>query len=137
MKKTIFVLLTALVLVSCNEKTQSVDYVLSWKGDGIGVSVILNSFVDTLLFSYASENGGMTDQMTWFQDLNIDKGKVLIDTSSLEITVIPERGKARFSYVVRCTLPADYGSPGGCLWDVFRPDIDKDRKSTRLNSSHD
>ena len=129
-----FVLLVALALVSCKEKTQSVDYVLSWKGDGIGVSVDLSTPADTVLFSYASENGGMTDQMTWFQDLNIDKGKMLIDTLLRELTVIPEHGEARFSYVVRCTLPADYGSPGGCLWDVFRPDIDDAMLFTRTEN---
>ena len=87
MKKTFFVLLTALALVSCKEKTQSVDYVLSWKGDGIGVSVDLATPADTVLFSYASENGGMTDQMTWFQDLNIDKGKMLIVEDAAEMVI--------------------------------------------------
>jgi tubulin beta len=134
MKKLFFILLTALAFASCLRNAQHIDYVLSWKGDGIGVSVDLATPADTVLFSYASENGGMTDQMTWFQDLNIEKGKVLIDTSSLELTVIPEHGKARFSYVVRCTLPADYGSPGGCLWDLFRPDIDDAMLFTRTEN---
>ncbi len=134
MKKLFFILLTALAFASCSRNVQHIDYVLSWKGDGIGVSVALATPADTLVFSYASENGGMTDQMTWFQDLNIEKGKVLIDTSSLELTVIPEHGEARFSYVVRCTLPADYGSPGGCLWDVFRPDIDNAMLFTRTEN---
>lgn len=85
-------------------------------------------------FSYASENGGMTDQMTWFQDLTVGQGEVQADTDSLELTVWLVNGQARFSYVVRCTLPADYGSPGGCLWDVFRPDIDSEMLFTRTEN---
>ena len=108
----------------CTSKKSHVDYVLSWKGDGIGVSVDLTSPKDTILFTYASEAGGMTDQMSWFQELSISRGEVLVDTATRQLTIMPDGGEARFSYVVRCTLPEDYGSPGGCLMDVFRPDID-------------
>ncbi len=134
MRKTFFILLTTLTFVSYAQETGHIDYVLSWKGDGIGVSVVLTSSADTMRFSYASENGGMTDQMTWFQDLTVSQGEVQTHTDSLELTVRLVNGQARFSYVVRCTLPADYGSPGGCLWDVFRPDIDSEMLFTRTEN---
>ena len=106
MKKLFFILLTALAFASCSRNAQHIDYVLFWKGDGIGVSVALATPADTVVFSYASENGGMTDQMTWFQDLNIEKGKVLIDTSSLELTVTlslnTEKPDSRMSFDARC-----------------------------------
>ena len=117
-------LLSIILLLSCSSNEPHVDYVLSWKGDGIGVSVEVTSPKDTILFTYASEAGGMTDQMSWFQDFDISHGEVLLDTATRQLTILPDGGKARFSYVVRQTLPKDYGSPGGCLMDVFRPDID-------------
>lgn len=134
MKNNYLILLMTLMLVSCAKKTEYIDYVLAWKGDGIGVSVTLNTPADTLHFTYASENGGMTDQMTWFQDLNVAKGEVLVDTATLGLAVAPDCGQARFSYVVRCTLPNDYGSPGGCLWDVFRPDFDNEMLFSRTEN---
>lgn len=124
MPKKMILFMAVVTLISCSSKKSRVDYVLSWKGDGIGVSVDLTSPKDTLLFTYASEAGGMTDQMSWFQDLVINRGEVLVDTATRQLTILPDGGEARFSYVVRCTLPGDYGSPGGCLMDVFRPDID-------------
>ncbi len=76
----------------------------------------------------------MTDQLSWFQDLSVAQGQVLVDSATRILSVLPERGQARFSYVVRCTLPAGYGSPGGCLWDVFRPDIDDEMLFSRAEN---
>lgn len=101
-----------------------VDYVLSWKGDGIGVSLTVDTPKDTMRLSYGSDAGGQTDQMTWLQDLQVAHGKLMVDSMERALTVIPDGGKAKLSYVVRCTLPKDYGSPGGCIMDLFRPDID-------------
>ena len=129
-----FVAMATLLFAACTPTTQHIDYVLSWEGDGIGVSVSLTSPDDTVPFTYASENGGMTDQMSWFQDLVVEKGQVLVDSASLSLAVMPEHGQARFSYVVRCTLPKGYGSPGGCLWDVFRPDFDSVMLFTRTEN---
>jgi len=42
----------------------SVDYVLSWKGDGIGVSLTVDTPRDTMRLSYGSDAGSQTDQMT-------------------------------------------------------------------------
>ena len=53
------------VLLSCSTRVPHVDYTLSWKGDGLGVSIALESTKDTLLFTYGSEAGGQTDQMSW------------------------------------------------------------------------
>lgn len=133
MKKLSLILL-ACFLVACSSKRQHVDYVLSWKGDGIGVSVNLVSPKDTVLFTYASENGGITDQLSWLQDFNVSVGQVLIDSASRQLTIIPNHGCACFSYTVRCTLPNDYGSPGGCLMDMFRPDIDENMLFARTEN---
>lgn len=134
MKKKLTIILINLMFVSYAQTSQHVDYALSWTGDGIGVSVTVHSAADTVIFTYASENGGMTDQMTWLQDLTVKRGDVIVDTASLELAVVPKHGQARFAYVVRCTLPVNYGSPGGCLWDVFRPDIDSEMLFTRTEN---
>ena len=100
----------------------------------VGVAVAVQSAADTVLFTYASDAGGMTDQMSWFQDFAVDKGSVTVDSLSRDITIVPDKGTAKFSYVVRCTLPEGYGSPGGCLMDVFRPDIDKNMLFSRTEN---
>ncbi|MBQ9666311.1 MAG: hypothetical protein IJ635_01480 [Bacteroidaceae bacterium] len=124
MKKNFLFLLTASLIASCSPQSQRADYALSWEGDGIGVAVTLTSPNDTVLFTYASDAGGQTDQMSWLQDLTVSQGEVLVDSATRELTILTDGGQARFSYVIRCTLPEGYGSPGGCLMDVFRPDID-------------
>lgn len=124
MSEKVFPLLFVFLLMSCSSVTERTEYVLDWKGDGIGVEVTVHSPMDTLQYVYASENGGQNDQMTWFQDFSSSDGRVTVDSLTRRITIVPENGIARFSYVVRCTLPEGYGSPGGCLMDVFRPDID-------------
>ena len=124
MSEKVYPLMFVFLLISCASVKERTEYILDWKGDGIGVEVTVNSPVDTLYYVYASENGGQKDQMTWFQDFSASNGRVTVDSSTRRITIVPENGIARFSYVVRCTLPEGYGSPGGCLMDVFRPDID-------------
>ncbi len=134
MSSKLSALLSALLLISCSSVQEKTDYVLDWKGDGIGVEVTVRSQMDTLYFIYATENGGQKDQMTWFQDFSATDGRVSVDTSTRIITIIPEKGTASFSYVVRCTLPEGYGSPGGCIMDVFRPDIDSDMLFSRTEN---
>ena len=124
MSEKVFPLLFVFLLMSCSSVMERTEYVLDWKGDGIGVEVTVQSPEDTLHYVYASDNGGQKDQMTWFQDFSASSGRVTVDSSTRRITIVPENGIARFSYVVRCMLPEGYGSPGGCLMDVFRPDID-------------
>ncbi|MCR4965127.1 MAG: hypothetical protein K6A41_05680 [Bacteroidales bacterium] len=124
MKKIPLLLSILLIAHVAQSQIQQIDYLLSWKGDGLGVTVTVKSDQDTLLFTYATDNGGFTDQMSWFQDLTVSKGRVEVAPNSRQLTVLPVKGNATFSYTVRCTLPKGYGSPGGCLWDMFRPDID-------------
>ena len=124
MSEKVFPLLFVFLLMSCSSVTERTEYVLDWKGDGISVEVTVQSPEDTLHYVYASENGGQKDQMTWFQDFSVSSGRVTVDSSTRRITIVPENGIARFSYVVRCMLPEGYGSPGGCLMDVFRRGID-------------
>jgi len=123
-----------LVCVSCARQDRHADYVLEWKGDGLKVMLKVNTPLDTVRFTYASENGGQKDQMSWFQDFAVDRGSVSIDSASRTLTIVPQRNQAEFSYVVRCTLPEGYGSPGGCLMDVFRPDIDQDMLFSRTEN---
>ncbi|MGM9685289.1 MAG: hypothetical protein ACI3YI_03560 [Bacteroidaceae bacterium] len=123
MNKTLTFLVLLALLLSCEKP--HVDYVLSWKGDAIGVSVDVISDQDTILFSYSSDNGGQTDQMSWIHDFIITEGKVLTDSATRTFSVLPDNGKVCFSYDVQCTLPEGYGAPGGCLMDMFRPDIDE------------
>ena len=52
--KKLLSLLSIILLLSCSSNEPHVDYVLSWKGDGIGVSVEVTSPKDTILFTYAS-----------------------------------------------------------------------------------
>lgn len=127
-------LFVVLILLSCSTPVPHVDYTLSWKGDGLGVSIVLESTKDTLLFTYGSEAGGQTDQMSWIQNFTVIQGDVLIDSTLRSFAVIPSNGCAEFSYVVRCTLPDDYGSPGGCLMDMFRPDIDENMMFSRTEN---
>lgn len=122
-RKLLLGLMATAMIVACTPQGEHTDYALSWEGDGIGVTVRLISPRDTLVFSYASDDGGMTDQMTWLQDLTINRGQVAVDSATRQFTIRPDGGRAEFSYVVRCTLPEDY-APDGCLMDVFRPDID-------------
>ena len=134
MHRILCIILPFLLILGCSHPQDRADYVLSWKGDGIGVDVTVRSSADTVLFTYASEAGGMTDQMSWFQDFAVEKGMVTVDSLTRDITILPDKGAARFSYVVRCTLPEGYGSPGGCLMDVFRPDIDGDMLFSRTEN---
>lgn len=134
MHRILCIILPFLLILGCSHPQDRADYVLSWKGDGIGVDVTVRSSADTVLFTYASEAGGMTDQMSWFQDFAVEKGTVTVDSLTRDITILPDKGAARFSYVVRCTLPEGYGSPGGCLMDVFRPDIDENMLFSRTEN---
>lgn len=134
MHKVLHSILALFILAACSHPGERADYVLTWKGDGIGVTVTVQSAADTVLFTYASDAGGMTDQMSWFQDFTVEHGSVTVDSLSRDITIVPDKGTAKFSYVVRCTLPEGYGSPGGCLMDVFRPDIDKNMLFSRTEN---
>jgi len=96
----------------------SVDYVLSWKDDGIGVSLTVDTPRDTMRLSYGSDAGGQTDQMTWLQDFQILQGKMMVDSVERVLTVIPDGGKAQLSYVVRYTLPKD-ASVMHSIWQVW------------------
>ena len=81
--KNLILLLGVLAVLSCHsEKDARIDYELSWKGDGIGVAVTLTSPKDTVRFTYASEAGGMKDQMSWIQDFTVGRGEVLTDTAA-------------------------------------------------------
>ena len=94
-----------LVCVSCARQDRHADYVLEWKGDGLKVTLKVNTPLDTVRFTYASDNGGQKDQMSWFQEFAVDRGSVSIDSASRTLTIVPRRNQAEFSYVVRCTLP--------------------------------
>lgn len=132
--RSLISLFLGFILLSCSSHDPQVDYTLSWRGDGLGVSISLESRKDTFMFTYGSDAGGQTDQMSWIQHFNVTRGDVLIDSASRSFAVVPADGGAEFSYVVRCTLPDDYGSPGGCLMDMFRPDIDEKMMFSRTEN---
>ena len=130
-----FIFLCASVLLTaCTNKSDRIGYDLSWTGDGIRVDVDVQTCLDTIFFTYATENGGFTDQMSWFQDLTPSKGVISADPATRKITVVPDGGRARLSYTVRCALPEDYYSPNSCLWDMFRPDLDGEMMFTRTEN---
>ncbi|MBR1435845.1 MAG: hypothetical protein IJ584_12145 [Bacteroidales bacterium] len=135
-KKILFslLMLTVALLSSCSKGGERADYILSWKGDGLGVEVSVRTLSDTLRFSYATENGGVKDQLKWFQDFSVSEGVGKMDSLSRVISFVPEKGKVGFSYTVRCTLPEGYGSPRGCIMDVFRPDIDSSMLFSRTEN---
>jgi hypothetical protein len=122
MSEKVFPLLFVFLLMSCSSVTERTEYVLDWKGDGIGVEVTVHSPMDTLQYVYASENGGQNDQMTWFQDFSSSDGRVTVDSLTRRITIVPENGIARFSYVVRCTLRLwlAWRLPDGCVPPGYR-----------------
>ena len=91
-------ILALFILAACSHPGERADYVLTWKGDGIGVTVTVQSAADTVLFTYASDAGGMTDQMSWFQDFTVEHGSVTVDSLSRDITIVPDKGTAKFSY---------------------------------------
>lgn len=132
--RSLISLFLGFILLSCSSHDPQVDYTLSWRGDGLGVSISMESRKDTFMFTYGSDAGGQTDQMSWIQHFNVTRGDVLIDSASRSFAVVPADGGAEFSYVVRCTLPDDYGSPGGCLMDMFRPDIDEKMMFSRTEN---
>ncbi len=135
MNPLIFILFCASVLITaCTDKSDRIDYTLSWTGDGINVMMDVRSRIDTILFTYATENGGFTDQMSWFQDLTPLKGEVTANPATRKIAVVPDGDRARLSYTVRCALPKDYYSPKSCLWDMFRPDLDGEMMFTRTEN---
>lgn len=83
--------ITALFLIcaSCARQDRHADYVLEWKGDGLKVTLKVNTPLDTVRFTYASDNGGQKDQMSWFQDFAVDRGSVSIDSASRTLTIVP------------------------------------------------
>lgn len=134
MKKWIILAAAFMAAVSCSRKTDHIDYTLSWSGDGITVYMKVASRQDTIQLSYGSDAGGIKDQASWIQGLEASRGLATMDPSGRSLTVITDKGAAWFSYTVRCTLPEGYGSPGGCIMDVFRPDFDDKMLFTRCEN---
>lgn len=123
MKKLLILLLIALTNLSF---ASTISYKLSWKGDGIRVSMTILDVVDSLTLDYGDENaGGLKEQIDWLKDISCTSGSVFVDSLHHLFRVQPSNGKAEISYTVKCRMPkvTDFNT---CIRDMFTPDIDQE-----------
>ncbi|MDE6482290.1 MAG: hypothetical protein K2L01_00785, partial [Rikenellaceae bacterium] len=83
--------------------------------------------IDTLVLSYGNpEAGGMPDIFRWLRNIEVEGAEYSIDTFpgvKVSLYSFDRSAPVRVRYRVKCTLPEGYSPNGGCLMDMFRPDI--------------